>query len=191
MLILVPRCLIYSWDVPVISVLVKPRWLVQYCCSSAKSALLLFAAMSSYLLIVKSELPGAVAGFLSGDESGWVKMLQALWIYLEEESSSGLLEEMGTDTAFWSHVLKKWLIYRHSWNMKYLASVNLLQRTQSVILSHQTTLKLVAELHSKKSVKIWKGKQEGMGGRGGETFKLLSCYHLKYFKTTVWNLADI
>ncbi|XP_068005044.1 solute carrier family 38 member 6 isoform X2 [Melanerpes formicivorus] len=27
-------------------------------------------AMSSYLLIVKSELPGAVAGFLSGDESG-------------------------------------------------------------------------------------------------------------------------
>ncbi|OPJ81345.1 hypothetical protein AV530_009814 [Patagioenas fasciata monilis] len=27
-------------------------------------------AMSSYLLIVKSELPGAVAGFLNGDESG-------------------------------------------------------------------------------------------------------------------------
>jgi len=26
--------------------------------------------MSSYLLIVKSELPGAVAGFLGGDESG-------------------------------------------------------------------------------------------------------------------------
>ncbi|NWQ88320.1 S38A6 protein, partial [Burhinus bistriatus] len=37
---------------------------------STKSVLLLFAAMSSYLLIVKSELPGAVAGFLSGDESG-------------------------------------------------------------------------------------------------------------------------
>ncbi|XP_064921891.1 solute carrier family 38 member 6 isoform X2 [Columba livia] len=28
-------------------------------------------AMSSYLLIVKSELPGAVAGFLNGDESGF------------------------------------------------------------------------------------------------------------------------
>uniref|UniRef100_A0A8D0ERZ9 Solute carrier family 38 member 6 n=1 Tax=Strix occidentalis caurina TaxID=311401 RepID=A0A8D0ERZ9_STROC len=42
----------------------------KYWCSSTKSVLLLFAAMSSYLLIVKSELPGAVAGFLSGDESG-------------------------------------------------------------------------------------------------------------------------
>ncbi|KFP23849.1 putative sodium-coupled neutral amino acid transporter 6, partial [Colius striatus] len=37
---------------------------------STKSVLLVFAAMSSYLFIVKSELPGAVAGFLSGDVSG-------------------------------------------------------------------------------------------------------------------------
>uniref|UniRef100_A0A8D2P3F4 Solute carrier family 38 member 6 n=1 Tax=Zosterops lateralis melanops TaxID=1220523 RepID=A0A8D2P3F4_ZOSLA len=44
-------------------------WL-RCCCSSANSVLLLFAAMSSYLFIVKSELPGAVAGFLSGAESG-------------------------------------------------------------------------------------------------------------------------
>uniref|UniRef100_A0A8D0GSH9 Solute carrier family 38 member 6 n=1 Tax=Sphenodon punctatus TaxID=8508 RepID=A0A8D0GSH9_SPHPU len=35
-----------------------------------KSLLFLLAAMSSYLLIVKSELPGAIAGFLSGDHSG-------------------------------------------------------------------------------------------------------------------------
>ncbi|OXB72217.1 UNVERIFIED_CONTAM: hypothetical protein H355_002865 [Colinus virginianus] len=44
-------------------------------CLASRSAFLLLAlctqtAMSSYLFIVKSELPGAVAGFLSGDESG-------------------------------------------------------------------------------------------------------------------------
>ncbi|PKU31842.1 sodium-coupled neutral amino acid transporter hypothetical protein [Limosa lapponica baueri] len=55
----------------------QPFWLSpancykqRYWCSFTKSVLLLFAAMSSYLLIVKSELPGAVAGFLSGNESG-------------------------------------------------------------------------------------------------------------------------
>ncbi|NXD73663.1 S38A6 protein, partial [Eolophus roseicapillus] len=42
----------------------------RYWYPSTKSVLLLLAAMSSYLLIVKSELPGAVAGFLSEDESG-------------------------------------------------------------------------------------------------------------------------